>query len=75
MHEMFAMAQHGLNTILLFVVLILTLSIASRLIVRYMMKDSNRSRTTKRAIEDLAAVLVAGVLGMIMLLVVGKIMK
>ena len=46
--------------------------IAARLIVRYMMKDSNMSKTSKRAIEDLAAVMVAGILGMIMLSVLGK---
>jgi hypothetical protein len=72
MHQMFAVAQRGINTILFFVVLIGILSIATRVIVNYMMKDSNRSKAFKRAIADLVAVLVAGVLGMIMLLVLGK---
>jgi hypothetical protein len=37
-----------------------------------MLRDSDRSRKSKRAIEDLAAVMVVGVLGMIMLSVLGK---
>jgi cytochrome bd-type quinol oxidase subunit 1 len=73
MHEMFAKAQHGVTAILFFVFLILTLSIVSRLAVRHLMKNSDRPIRFKRAIEDLAAVLVIGVLGMIMLLLVGKI--
>lgn len=69
----FVTAQRGINTILYFIVLIGILSIGARLLVRYLMRDSDRSRTSKMAIENLAAVMVAGVLGMIMLSVLGKV--
>ena len=67
----FVPLQRGVNTLLYFITLIGILSIGTRLLVRYMMRDSDRSRTSKRAIENLAAAMVAGVLGMIMLSVLG----
>jgi hypothetical protein len=70
--ELFVPLQRGVNTLLYFITLIGILSIGARLLVRYMMRDSDRSRTSKRAIENLAAAMVAGVLGMIMLSVLGK---
>lgn len=70
--KMFAVAQHGMYAILIMVVVILTLSIAARLIVRNILKDSRRSRAFKKGMEDLAALLVAGIIGMIALVVIGK---
>jgi len=53
--------------IIFFIVLIGAFAIAARLIVRSRLKDSDRSKRSKRALEDLAAVVVAGVFGMVML--------
>jgi hypothetical protein len=73
MKEIFAAAQGGLNTIIFFLVLIGISSIGARLVVRYMMRNSGRSRESKRAMENLAAVVVTGIIGMIMISVLGKI--
>jgi hypothetical protein len=71
-HALFEKAQRGLNTILIFIFIIFVCSIAIRLIVRSMLMKSSMSKPTKRALEDLAAVIVAGLLGIVMLLVVGR---
>lgn len=70
--KMSVFAHRGLTAILIMVVLILTLSIAARLIVRNILRDSRRSRAFKKGMGDLAALLVAGIIGMIALVVIGK---
>jgi hypothetical protein len=47
-------------------------SIGARLGVRYIMRNSDRSKESRRATENLAAVVVTGILGMIMIWVLGK---
>jgi len=71
MHAIFEKANQGLNIIIFYLVLIGVLSISARLIVRYKLKNSNKSRREKRVFEDLAALVVAGLLGIIMLQTLG----
>ncbi len=72
MHAIFEKANQGLHVIIFFLVLIGVLSISARLIVRYKLKNSSRSRREKRVFEDLAAVAVAGLLGIVMLQTLGN---
>jgi flagellar basal body-associated protein FliL len=49
MYELFATAQRGKHTIIFIMVLIGIVSIAVRLLVRYIMKASAKSRKSKKA--------------------------
>lgn len=72
MQEIFAKATHGLKIIMIFIVLIAVLSILARLIVRNKLKNTNKSKQTKKVFEDLTALLVTGILGIIMILVLAN---
>jgi Na+-driven multidrug efflux pump len=70
-HSLFDKAQHGMNFILISLVLIFACAIAAQLIVRSRLANSNRSKASKRALENLASVVVIGLLGIVMLIVLG----
>lgn len=70
--QLFDKAQRGMNVILIFMVFIFTCAIAVRMIVRAKLVNSNKSRASKQALENLASVIVVGVSGIAMLLVLGR---
>jgi len=72
MHAIFTKAHQGLNTIIIFLILMGVLSIAARLIVRRMLVNSEKTSQAKKAFEKLTMVLVIGILGMIMISVLGQ---
>jgi hypothetical protein len=49
MREMFATAQRGKHAIIFFGVRVVVLSITARVLVRYVMRKSGRSRKSKKA--------------------------
>ena len=72
MNAFFGNDQHGINVIFFFAVLTGVSLISTQMLVRYVLRDSARSEKSKRSMETLAAALVTGVLGIIMLVLLAK---
>lgn len=71
-HSLFDKAQRGMTFILISMILIFACAIAAQLIVKSRLANSNMSKSAKRELGNLASAVVIGLLGIVMLIIFGR---